>query len=108
MTTAHADVSMAGAARLLEPYLCVIREFSRVLTRPVTIGKTSPFPLAFSVTLLASSDARRNFSGRLLHSVVLGLPLGRSGRRAGLHENAPHFLLSLVRCHARPLFVVVA
>jgi hypothetical protein len=76
LTTAHADPSMAVAARLLEPDLCVIHEFSRVLTRPVTLGKPSPFPLAFSVVLLASSEARRNFSGRVLHSVALGLPLG--------------------------------
>jgi hypothetical protein len=63
-------------ARLLEPCLCVVREFSRVLTRPVTIGKPPPFPLAFRVALLASSDARPNLSGRVLLSVVLGLPLG--------------------------------
>jgi hypothetical protein len=69
-------IAVKVIARFLEPSLCVVREFSRVLTRQVTIGKPSPFPLAFRVALLASSDARPNLSGRVLLSVVLGLPLG--------------------------------
>ncbi len=76
LTTQRAAIDVKVMARLLEPCLCIVREFSRVLTRPVTIGKPSPFPLAFRVALLASSDARPNLSGRVLLSVVLGLPLG--------------------------------
>jgi hypothetical protein len=76
LTTQRAAIAVKVMARLLEPCLCDVREFSRVLTRPVTIGKPSPFPLAFKVALLASSDPRPNLSGRLLLSVVLALPLG--------------------------------
>jgi hypothetical protein len=76
LTRQPTAIAVKVMERLLEPCPCVVRECSRGLTRPVTISKSSPFPLAFSVALLSSSDARPNLSGRVLLSVVLGLPLG--------------------------------
>ena len=76
LTMQSAAIAAKVMAQLLESYPCAVRSGSRVTARSATIGKPSPFPLAFRVALLASSKARRNFSGRVLHSVVLGLPLG--------------------------------
>jgi hypothetical protein len=69
-------IAAKAMAQLLESYPHTVRSGSRVTARSATIGKPSLFPLAFRVALLASSKVRRNFSGRVLHSVVLGLPLG--------------------------------
>jgi hypothetical protein len=61
LTTQHAAIAVKVMARLLEPCLCVVREFSHVLTRPMTIDKPSPSPLAFGVALrgLASHCAEK-------------------------------------------------
>jgi hypothetical protein len=71
---------MAVAAKtmtqLLESWPSAVCPGIRVLPRSMIIGNSSLLPLAFRVVLLASSEARLNFSGRGLHSVVLGLPLG--------------------------------
>lgn len=108
LTMQRTAVAAKVLTQLLESHPRTVRSGSRVTARSATIGKPSPFPLAFRVALLASSKVRWNFSGQ---RVALGRPgpaFRRSGRRAGLHENALHFLLSHVRCGARRLFAVVA
>jgi hypothetical protein len=69
-------IAAKAMAQLLESYPHTVRSGSRVTARSATIGKPSLFPLAFRVALLASAEARPNLSSRVLHSVVLGLPLG--------------------------------
>ena len=76
LTMQRTAVATDVLTQLFESYPRTVRSGSRVTARSATIGKPSPFPLAFRVALLASSKVRRNFSGRVLHSVVLGLPLG--------------------------------
>ena len=76
LTMQPAAIAANVLTQLLESHPRTVRSGSRVTARSATIGKPSPFHLAFRVALLASSKVRRNFSGRVLHSVVLGLPLG--------------------------------
>src|SRR3984957_491419 len=76
LTMQQTAVAANVLTQLLESYPRSVRSGSRVTARSATIGKPSPSPLAFRVALLASSKVRRNFSGRVLLSVVLGLPLG--------------------------------
>ena len=76
LTPQPSAIAAKAMAQLLESYPHIVRSGSRVTARSVTIGKPCLFPLAFRVALLASSKVRRNFSGRVLLSVVLGLPLG--------------------------------
>jgi hypothetical protein len=76
LTMQPAATVAKAMAQLLELYSCAVRSGSRVKARSITICKPSPFPLAFRVVLLASAEACPNLSGRVLHSVVLGLPLG--------------------------------
>jgi hypothetical protein len=76
LTMQSAAIAAKVMAQLLESYPCAVCPGNRVMARSITIGKPSPFPLAFRVALLASSEACPNLSGRVLHSVILGLPLG--------------------------------
>jgi hypothetical protein len=76
VTMQRTAAAVTEVTRLLELYSCAVRSGSRVKAQSITIGKPSPFPLAFRVALLASSEACPNLSGRVLHSVILGLPLG--------------------------------
>jgi hypothetical protein len=76
LTMQSAPIAAKVMAQLLESYPCAVRPGNRIMARSATIGKPSPFPLAFSEALLASSEARPNLSSRVLHSVVLGMPLG--------------------------------
>ncbi len=76
LTMRPAAIAANVLTQLLESHPRTVRSGRRVTARSAVIGKPSPFPLAFRVALLASSKVRRNFSGRVLHSVVLGLPLG--------------------------------
>src|SRR5580658_6491411 len=76
LTMQPAAIAANVLTQLLESHPRTVRSGRRVTARSAVIGKPSPFPLAFRVALLASSKVRRNFSGRVLHSVVLGLPLG--------------------------------
>jgi hypothetical protein len=76
VTMQRTAAAVTEVTRLLELYSCAVRSGSRVKAQSITIGKPSPFPLAFRVALLASAEARPNLSSRVLHSVVLGLPLG--------------------------------
>ena len=76
VTMKRTAAAVTEVTRLLELYSRAVRSGSRVKAQSITIGKPSPFPLAFRVALLASSEACPNLSGRVLHSVILGLPLG--------------------------------
>jgi hypothetical protein len=76
LTMQRTAVAANVPTQLLESYPRTVPSGSRVMARSIVIRRPSPFPLAFRVALLASSKVRRNFSGRALHSVVLGLPLG--------------------------------
>jgi hypothetical protein len=68
-------VAVTVRAQLLESGLCAVRTGSRINAQSITVGKSSPVPLAFRPALLASWDVRPNLFGSVLLSVVLGLPL---------------------------------
>ncbi|HEX3716820.1 MAG TPA: hypothetical protein VH595_02530 [Verrucomicrobiae bacterium] len=76
LTMQPAAIAAKAMAQLPESYPCAVRLGSRVTARSITVRRASPFPLAFRVVLLASAEACPNLSGRVLHTVVLGLPLG--------------------------------
>ena len=62
LTTQQTAVAVEGVGRLIASFLCVGRPRSCVFARSITIDKPSPFPLAFRVVFLASSDGRVKLS----------------------------------------------